>query len=161
MIVHKTIPFNTQLKYRLIRQMYFSGVSSCNDLSESLGKSLPHIAKSLYEMIDEGYVLEKGYAPSNGGRPPLMYALKPGKMYILSVAVDQLYTRIGIIDLSNQFLFQVDTIELKLLNNKDALAILAKAMTRVINRMGKDRKKIIGAGIGMPGFVNTRSGINF
>src|ERR1700748_3184982 len=107
MIVRQSIPFNTQLKYRLLRQLYFSGVASCNDLSKPLAKSLPHIAKSLYEMIDEGYVLEKGYAPSNGGRPPLIYALKPDKMYILSVAVDQLYTRIGILDLSNQFLFQV------------------------------------------------------
>jgi predicted NBD/HSP70 family sugar kinase len=161
MIVRQTIPFNTQLKYRLVRQLYFSGVASCNDLSESLGKSLPHIAKSLYEMIDEDFVIEKGYAPSNGGRPPLIYSLKPEKMYILSVAIDQLYTRIGILDLSNQFLFQVETIELKLLNNKDALPLLAKALTKVLSRMGKDRRKIIGAGISMPGFVNTRSGINF
>lgn len=161
MIVRQTIPFNTQLKYRLVRQLYFSGVASCNDLSESLGKSLPHIAKSLYEMIDEGYVVERGYAPSNGGRPPLIYALKPDRMFMLSVAVDQLYTRIGILDLASQFLFPVETIELKLLNNKDALAILTKALIKVLGRMGKDRKKIIGAGISMPGFVNTRSGINF
>jgi predicted NBD/HSP70 family sugar kinase len=161
MIVRSAIPFNTQLKYRLVRQLYFSGVASCNDLSESLGKSLPHIAKSLYEMIDEGHVIEKGYAPSNGGRPPLMYALKPDRMYILAVSMDQLYTRIGILDLSNQFLFQIETIELKLLNNKEALSILTKALIKVVGRMGKDRKKIIGAGISMPGFVNTRSGINF
>ncbi len=105
MIVKPTIPFNSPLKYRLIRQLYFSGVASCNDLSEALGKSLPHIAKSLYELIDEGFVVEKGYAPSNGGRPPLIYALQPDRLYILSVAIDQLYTRIGVLDLSGQFLF--------------------------------------------------------
>src|SRR5882757_1571934 len=137
MIVHKTIPFNNQLKYRLVRQLYFSGIASCNDLSESLGKSLPHIAKSLYELIDAGYVIEKGYAPSNGGRPPLIYSMKPDKMYILSVAIDQLYTRIGILDLSNQFYFPVETIELKLLNNKEALSILTKSLTRIVTRMGK------------------------
>jgi len=160
MIAKQTIPFNTQLKYRLVRQLYFSGVASCNDLSEALGKSLPHIAKSLYEMIDEGYVVEKGYAPSNGGRPPLIYALKPDRIYMLSVAIDQLYTRIGILDLAGQFLFPVETIELKLLNNKEALSILTKALIKVLGQMGKDRKKLIGAGLSMPGFVNTRSGIN-
>lgn len=161
MIVKPPIPFNSPLKYRLIRQLYFSGIASCNDLSEALGKSLPHIAKSLYELIDEGFVVEKGYAPSNGGRPPLIYALQPDRLYILSVAIDQLYTRIGVLDLSGQFLFPVETIELKLLNNKDALPILTKALVKVLGKMGKDRKKVIGAGFSMPGFVNTRSGINF
>jgi predicted NBD/HSP70 family sugar kinase len=161
MIAKQTIPFNAQLKYRLVRQLYFSGVASCNELSEALGKSLPHIAKSLYEMIDEGYVVEKGYAPSNGGRPPLIYGLTPDNMYMLSVAIDQLYTRIGILDLAGQFLFPVETIELKLLHNKDALSTLTKALAGVLSRMGKDRKKVIGAGLSMPGFVNTRSGVNF
>jgi len=161
MIGKVTIPFNAQLKYRLVRQLYFSSVASCNELSEALGKSLPHIAKSLYEMIDQGYVVEKGYAPSNGGRPPLIYALQPDKMYMLSVAIDQLYTRIGILDLAGKFILPVETIELKLLHNKDALSTLTKALTNILARLGKDRKKIIGAGISMPGFVNTRSGTNF
>jgi len=149
------------LKYRLISQLYFFGTASCNDLSESLGKSVPHVTKSLYELIDADYIVEKGYAPSNGGRPPLIYALQPDRMFILSVSIDQLYTRIGLLDMSNQFIFPIETIELRLLNNKDALAILTKTLTRILGRMGKDRKKIIGAGFSMPGFVNTRMGINF
>lgn len=161
MIARPTIPFTTQLKYRLISQLYFFGTASCNDLSESLGKSVPHVTKSLYELIDADYIVEKGYAPSNGGRPPLIYALQPDRMYILSVSIDQLYTRIGLLDMSNQFIFPIETIELRLLNNKDALAILTKTLTRILGRMGKDRKKIIGAGFSMPGFVNTRMGINF
>jgi len=161
MIARPTIPFNTQLKYRLISQLYFFGTASCNDLSESLGKSVPHVTKSLYELIDADYVVEKGYAPSNGGRPPLIYALQPDRMYILSVSIDQLYTRIGLLDLSNQFIAPIETIELRLLNNKDALAILTKTLTRILSRLGKHRKKIIGAGFSMPGFVNTRMGINF
>ena len=110
MITRPTIPFNTALKYRLISQLYFFGTASCNDLSESLGKSVPHVTKSLYELIDADYIAEKGYAPSNGGRPPLIYALQPDKMYILSVSIDQLYTRIGILDMSNQFIFPIETI---------------------------------------------------
>jgi predicted NBD/HSP70 family sugar kinase len=161
MIARQTMPFNTQMKYKLVSQLYFFGTASCNDLSESLGKSVPHVTKSLYELIDDGYIVEKGYAPSNGGRPPLIYALQPDKMYILSVSIDQLYTRIGLLDMANHFVFPVETIELQLLHNKDALTVLTKTLTRVLSRLGKDRKKIIGAGFSMPGFVNTRMGINF
>lgn len=160
MIATKTIPFTTHLQYRIIRHLYFSPVSTCNDLSESLGKSLPIIARSLNELISSGHVQEMGYAPSNGGRPPLVYSLKPENMYILAVAMDQLYTRIVLLDLSNRYLFPVQRIELKLLNNQEALGILTRSLREVIDRLGKDRKKIIGIGIGMPGFVNTRSGNN-
>jgi glucokinase-like ROK family protein len=160
MIATKTIPFTTNLQYRIIRHLYFSPLSTCNDLSESLGKSLPIIARSLNELIGSGHVQEMGYAPSNGGRPPLVYSLKPENMYILAVAMDQLYTRIVLLDLSNRYLFPVQRIELKLLNNQEALGILTRSLQEIIGRLGKDRKKIIGIGIGMPGFVNTRSGNN-
>jgi predicted NBD/HSP70 family sugar kinase len=161
MIARQSTPFNTQLKYRLASELYFFGTASCNDLSEALGKSVPHVTKSLYELIDDSYVVEKGYAPSNGGRPPLIYALQPDRMYILSVSIDQLYTRIGLLDMANHFLFPVETIELRLLNNRDALSLLTKTLSGILARMGKERRKIIGAGFSMPGFVNTRSGINF
>jgi len=160
MIATQPIPFTNQLQYRLIRQLYFSPASTCNDLSESLGKSLPIIARALNELIGSGIVQELGYAPSNGGRPPLIYSLKPENMYILAVAMDQLYTRIVVLDLANRFVFPIERIELKLLDNKEALNILTHSLQEVIARLGKDRKKIIGIGIGMPGFVNTRSGNN-
>lgn len=160
MIAIQPIPFTSQLHYRIIRQLYFSPLSSCNDLSEALGKSLPIIARSLNELITAGYVREKGYAPSNGGRPPLVYALQPDNMYILSVAMDQLYTRIALLDLSNNYIFPVERIDLKLLDNKDAVDILTHSIRTLIDKLGKQSRKIIGAGIGMPGIVNTRSGDN-
>jgi len=43
-------------------------------------------------------------------------SMKPDRCNILSVAVDQLYIPLGILDLSNPVLFPGGTIELKLLN---------------------------------------------
>ena len=160
MIASQTIPFSTQLKYRILRHLYFSPLSSCNDLSEALGKSLPIIARSLNELIKSGHVQEKGYAPSNGGRPPLVYSLRAENMYILAVAVDQLYTRIAVLDLANNYVVPVERIELRLLDNKDALHILARALRTCIDRLDRNSRKIIGVGIGMPGFINTRAGNN-
>lgn len=161
MIANQTIPFTSYLKYRIVRQLYFSPTSSCSSLSEELGKSIPHVSKSLNELIESGYVLEKGYAPSNGGRPPLVYSLKPENMCIMAVAMDQLYTRIAVVDLSNHYILPIETIELKLLNNEDALGILTDHINKIIADLGADRKKLIGVGIGMPGFVNTTYGINY
>jgi predicted NBD/HSP70 family sugar kinase len=161
MLLRNSTFFNSKLKNQIIQEMYFSGKATCNDLSEALGRSIPLISKTLYELIEEGYILEKGLAPSQGGRPPLMYSLKPGNMYILAVSMDQLYTQIGVTDMFHRYAHPVRTFELKLLNNPRALDILYEAIDNYLTHHQVDRSKIIGIGIGMPGFVNSEKGVNY
>lgn len=145
----------------IFREFYFSGKLSCAELSESIGKSLPLTMKILNELIEEGYVQETGYAPSSGGRRPLMYTINPGTIYILSVAMDQLVTRISLMDIHNNHVIDVEKLELPLQKNPAALSMLAGKMEEVIRKSGIDKKKIIGAGIGMPGFIDFKKGINY
>ena len=148
-------------KELIFREFYFSGQLSCADLSERIGKSLPLTMKILNELVDEGYVIESGLAPSSGGRRPATYALKPGTIYILSVAMDQLVTRISLMDDQNRHVAGIEKFELPLQNNPTALSELAEKMEQVIKNSGIDRKKIIGAGVGMPGFIDFKKGINY
>src|SRR5690349_23036041 len=145
----------------VFREFYFSGTLSCADLSDRIGKSLPLTMKILAELIEEGYVYESGYAPSSGGRRPIMYAMKPDTIYILSVAMDQLTTRISLMDIRNQHVVGIHKFELPLQNNSEALSMLAARIEEVIARSGVDKSKIIGAGIGMPGFIDFKKGINY
>jgi predicted NBD/HSP70 family sugar kinase len=145
----------------IFREFYFSGTISCADLSERIGKSLPLTMKILNELIDEGYVKESGYAPSSGGRRPVTYTMKPDTIYILSVAMDQLVTRISLMDIHNNHVAGVEKFELPLQKNPAALSLLAEKMEEVIRKSGIDKKKIIGAGIGMPGFIDSKKGINY
>ena len=85
----------------IFREFYFSGTLSCADLSVRIDKSLPLTMKILNELIEEGYVKESGYAPSSGGRRPAMYTIAPDTLYVLSVAMDQLITRISVMDINN------------------------------------------------------------
>jgi predicted NBD/HSP70 family sugar kinase len=145
----------------IFREFYFSGTLSCADLSERIGKSLPLTMKILGELIEEGYVYESGYAPSSGGRRPTMYALKPDTLYILAVAMDQLTTRISLMDIRNQHVVGIHKFELPLQNNSQALSMLADRMEEVITRSGIDKSKIVGVGVGMPGFIDFKKGINY
>ncbi len=145
----------------IFREFYFSGQLSCADISDRIGKSLPFTMKILNELIDEGYVTESGYAPSSGGRRPVMYSIKPDTIYILAVAMDQLVTRISIVDIQNKHVTEIEKFELPLQKNPGALASLAEKMDEVIQKSGVERKKIIGAGIGMPGFIDFKKGINY
>jgi predicted NBD/HSP70 family sugar kinase len=145
----------------IFREFYFSGNLSCADLSGRIGKSLPLTMKILNELIEEGYVKESGYAPSSGGRRPVMCTIKPDTVYILSVAMDQLVTRISLMDIHNNHVIGIEKFELSLQKNPVALSALAEKMEVVIRNSGVDKTKIIGAGIGMPGFIDIKKGINY
>jgi predicted NBD/HSP70 family sugar kinase len=152
---------STSLKNMIIKCLYFDKAMSCAELSELFDKSIPSIAKAVNELIEEGFVIEQGYAPSSGGRRPLMYAINASAMYILAIAMDQLSTRIQLVDLLNQPVSDFVMFELKLLNNDQALDKLVKHINNYLQNSGVAKEKIAGIGIGMPGFINPIRGINY
>ncbi|HTI58530.1 ROK family protein [Mucilaginibacter sp.] len=157
----KSVIKGSQLKNMIIKRLYFDKAMSCAELSDLFDKSIPSIAKAINELIDEGFVVEQGYAPSSGGRRPLLYSIKPDAMYILAIAMDQLSTRIQLLDLFNHPVADALSIDLRLQNNPDALGILIKNINEYISKAPVHKDKIAGIGIGMPGFVNVLEGVNY
>jgi predicted ArsR family transcriptional regulator len=147
-------------KRSIIKHLYFAGELSCAELSASMGKSLPLINRILNELIGEGTVREKGYASSTGGRRPQLYSLKADTMYVVAVAMDQLITRIALLDMASNPVGEVEKLELTLPHNPAALAQLTSAIAAFVAASGIAKDKIIGIGIGMPGFVDVVKGVN-
>jgi glucokinase-like ROK family protein len=152
---------STQLKNMIIKSLYFDKAMSCAELSELFDKSIPSIAKAVNELIDEGFVIEQGYAPSSGGRRPLMYAINDSAMYILAIAMDQLSTRIQLVNLLNNPVSDFMMFEMQLLNNEQALPTLVENINKYLCISGIPKEKIAGIGIGMPGFINPVKGVNY
>jgi len=147
-------------KRAIIKHLYFNKELSCADLSLFTGKSLPLTTKILYELIEESIVVETGFASSTGGRRPLMYSLKEDQMYILGVSMDQKMTRIVLMDIHNKYISEVKKIELSLINNSKALIQLTDSINNYLISSGVQTSKVVGIGIGMPGFVDVVKGIN-
>lgn len=146
---------------KVLKHFYFNDELSCAEVSEHLDKSIPLVAKSIAELVVDGFVIEQGYAQSSGGRRPLKYSIKADALYIVAVAMDQLSVRIGLFNLLNQPIVDVQSFELKLLNNDEALKMLIKYINKYIAASGIAKDKIAGIGIGMPGFINISEGINY
>ncbi len=147
-------------KRKIIKELCFGKVLSALEISHRIGKSLPLTTKILTELIEEDFLQESGYAHSTGGRRPLMYSLIPGKMYAISVAMDQLITRIGIIDVQSYEIIITEKFDLILPNNPFSKDQLIDHIKSFITNSGISKEKIIGIGIGMPGFVDTEMGVN-
>lgn len=152
---------NTKLYFDIIRQIYYNKSMSCAELSLQIDKSIPLVAKAIAYLIEKGFVVEIGYAESTGGRRPLMYALKEDQINIVAVAMDQLSTRIVIVDMLNNYASPVEIVDLKLQNNPNSLAELTGLIAKHIQRSGIKKDRLIGVGIGMPGFVNSKEGVNY
>lgn len=152
---------STELKSEILKQLYLEKSLSCAEMSVLFNKSIPIITKTINELINEGFVIEVGYAPSSGGRRPLMYAIKPDAMHIMAIAMDQLSTRIAIVDLNNKPVTEIETVELMLNNNTVALSQLITYIENHILKSGINKESILGIGIGMPGFVSVKDGKNY
>jgi len=148
-------------KNKILKELYFEDSLSCADLSFKIGKSFPVTQKLLEDLVAENKVTETGYAASTGGRRAQTYSLQKAVMYLVSVAMDQFVTKIAIMDMQNNFVSPVEKIVLPLPNNSEALGVLIKMIDQVIEASGISREKFIGVGIGMPGFVNVKKGINY
>ena len=148
-------------KGKIIKQLYFASALSCSDLSTLINTSLPLTTKMLNELIQDNDIMETGYAPSTGGRRPQTYSIRPDRMYTVAVAMDQLFTRIVILDMQRQHVSELEKIELHLARNPHALETLAQKLDEHIERSGVRKEKIVGIGIGMPGFVDSKKGFNY
>lgn len=161
MEVKEKLVKSTELKSEILKQLYLEKSLSCAEMSALFNKSIPIITKTINELIKEGFVIEVGYAPSSGGRRPLMYAVKPDAMYLMAIAMDQLSTRIAIVDLNNNPVTAIETVEMILNANSTALSQLITYIDNHILKSGIAKDSLLGIGIGMPGFVSVKDGINY
>lgn len=152
---------NDLLKRQICKQLYFAQQLSSTDLSEKIGKSLPITIKLLNELIREGQVKELGYGASTGGRRPMLYALEADRSYILAVAMDQLYTRIALMNMNNDFVWPAEQYTLPLQHNDQALQQLGDYLEKYLEKDPAAAARILGIGIGMPGFVDVKKGVNY
>lgn len=148
-------------KRRILKELYFAPSLSCADLYSRINKSFPLITKLLNDLMEQGLVIETGYATSTGGRRPLTYGIRKDVMYIVSVAMDQFVTRLAIMDMQNKLVNEVEQIDLDIAKNTESVQIISAKIEEIITVSGIPKNKIIGVGIGMPGFVNAEKGINY
>ena len=149
------------IRNRILQELYFQNNLSCVDLSARIHKSFPVTSSLIEELKTEKLVSETGYAPSTGGRRPLTYSISEDVMYLISVAMDQYVTKIAIMDMQNNFVSPVEKIRLTLPDNPKAINELSDHLLRIIASSGIPKEKLVGIGIGMPGFVNVEKGINY
>ena len=152
---------STLNKKNIIKALFLTDGLSFAEIGERIGKSHSLTMKLVAELVEEGILEEKGLAPSSGGRRPQMHSLKPDTFYLIAVAMDQFVSRITILDANRSEVAPMHQLELDLAGNGYALETIAKAINDYISKAPVDKDRIVGIGIGMPGFIDANKGANY
>ena len=62
----------------------------------------PTVSRMIEELIDEGWVIDRGCGNSIGGKRPHVFSLNPDAAYILGVDIGREYLRVAIFNLKNE-----------------------------------------------------------
>lgn len=144
---------------QIIKQLYFCVYLSVSELSVLTKKSIPKVTDEVNKLVDGGSLVEVGFAASTGGRRAMQYALRLENLpHIVTIAIDQHFTTVAIVDFKNDFVVEPHQIASDLYDSEDTLLRIVELVQRLLRQVPKERPFVVG--LTMPGFVDHEKGVN-
>ena len=141
----------TDSKKGIIHLCILNGDCSIADLSKGLDISVPTATKLVGELIEEGYLQEKGKVGTTGGRRPNTYGLNPEAGYFLGIDVARQHFHIAISDFRGEVKFFIQDIAFVLEANADSFRTMCCRIKEAVGGAGIPWDKVLGAGISLSG----------
>jgi predicted NBD/HSP70 family sugar kinase len=150
----------TSHKKQIIKYIYFNGPQSNSDLANSIKLSTPKINSLLLELIDEGIVNDLGRGDSSGGRRPNIYGLVEDAFYVAGIVINTNRTIISIFNSNNVEVGNPHYFPIRIEPNIRIFEQVKESLELVLKETGIDRRKILVAGVELPGLTNQKQGVN-
>lgn len=148
-----------KLRSSLLVELYHSDRTSINKLARLFHASIPSATGIVNELMKEGWIVETGIGPARAGRPPVLYGLNSQKYRTLIMDINRHDTRLVIMDLNNQTLYQ-HHVDIKLTDDNTFIDNLLEATDKFLEKHTVRPQELWGIGISMPGLINVQQGIN-
>jgi predicted NBD/HSP70 family sugar kinase len=111
------------------------------------------------ELIEKGFIRSIGKGESSAGKPPEMLEVIPAAFYIIGVDLGRTAIRIVVNDALSHQAFCHKEVMGDPFPADEFIARLKKLMFRIIKSFQKEGAKILGAGIAMPGLIESGTGM--
>ena len=140
---------------QIYQYIYRRSGCSKQEISDSLGLSMPTIHQNLNELTQAGLVRIDGVGESTGGRRPLQLTINENAHFSVGISVTDDHFRIIAANL------RLDEIAYQKYgyphcnNMKDLGSFLTADLEDFLNRFGLNREKLLGIGIALPAIFNT------
>ncbi len=133
----------------IYRYVYYKQQCSRQEISHSLGISLPTTTHNLNLLQSAGLVYTAGEFKSTGGRKPVIFQCVPNARYAIGIDITRNHLSIVLVDLDLTIIDNV-RIRLPFRQNKDYFMILQEKFENMISKNLSDRTKLLGVGISLP-----------
>jgi len=80
--------------FNLLRPVYRMGPLSRADLAAMTKVAPSHVSVSIRGALERGFLVERGFVPSNGGRPRVLLEANPGFAKLVGIDIGRFHTRI-------------------------------------------------------------------
>jgi predicted NBD/HSP70 family sugar kinase len=146
-------------KYNVFGCLLKEGPINRAAIAKRADLSVPTVMAITGELIEKGFIRSIGKGESSAGKPPEMLEVVPDAFYTLGVDLGRTAIRIVVNDaLSHQaFCHKEDTGDP--CPGDEFIFRLKRLMLRTIKPFQKEGTKILGAGIAMPGLIESGTGM--
>ncbi|MGW7691646.1 ROK family transcriptional regulator [Streptomyces asiaticus] len=140
----------------LLRQLYFRGPVSRQELGTLTGLSSGSVSNVVGELLADELVEEAGSVESDGGRPRTLLRVTPGGGHLIGVDVGETHVRVELFDLALTELARWEHPLTPGGLERDPEPVVGHILTglnAVVDKSGASPEAVIGVGVGVPGVV--------
>src|SRR3954449_5020680 len=143
---------------RLVDALRRSGTASRADLARATGLSRSTVSSLVADLQERGVVAERGDDRTRAGRPGMLLALDPSAGAAVGVDFGHSHLRVAVADLSSTVL--AERLEALDVDHRadEALDRAVQLVDAVLAEAGVARERVLGAGMGLPGPIDRRTG---
>ena len=152
---------NSILKKRIITYYIYNGNSTLTDLAKVLDLSIPTVTKLVEDMCQIGFLNTYGKLETSGGRHPHLYGLNPDACYFIGVDIRRYSVNIGLINFNGELVESQMNVPYVFENTMAGLDALCEIITKFIESLIIDVKKILNINVNVSGRVNPESGYSY
>ncbi len=151
----------TLMKKRILRLCVTHGEYSIAALASELKNSVPTVTKLIYELIDEGFMVDLGKHGTSGGRRPSIYGLNPDAGYFAGVDIRHSHASIVVTDFKGSLVAFEDDFPFVFTNTETAVLDVGHTIRSFFERQKIDWDSCLGVGLSITGRVNPHTGESY
>jgi predicted NBD/HSP70 family sugar kinase len=144
----------------VVEELRRHGTLSRADLARRMGLSPTTITALVADLRDRGLVVEESERAEQAsrGRPPVLLRLDPSAGGALGIDFGHRHLRVAVADLSRAVLAERATTLDVDAAAESSLDAAVRMVEEVLAEANMDRDRIVGAGVGLPGPIDARTG---
>lgn len=139
-------------KSKIVNYIINNQIASKVELSKNLNLSMPTVLSNVNELLANGIVIETGEYESTGGRKAKRISINPSYRYAVGIMITANHVGLALVNLKYE-VEKTQRVRLKFFSDTAYYLKVAEIADDFLRDI-KDKEKILGIGISIPGIIN-------